>query len=408
MTNSLSKKQITAMIIGGVGLLSILLFQAVLRRDQVTYRSRADETTAVEMSFNPATVNPGTTEFTTVIKAKAGVAMNVQGYSFNLDFDKSKLEVKTITYKMGVVSAGLGDDTSKVGTVNTRGSILIRGEAQDETGKTIDTTGVEVVAITFKPKTTVGNSVVLGTAAAPQFVKIETNGALTPVTATLPRLTINTNNPPTSTITPSRGVSPSATPGPTLTAAPTTNPTTGVTLSMTLKLKFQGIAQKPEGDRSKMNVKVTVVSSSSQKYESSAQFEAGPNGVWIGSPTFSGLRAGDGYRIFVKGPYHIQKKVCIATPTEQYPGSYRCQEGKRITIAANQTFDFSQIILMAGDLPQQDGLVDSYDLSLIRNNLGKKDDSAVRSADVNRDGIVDAQDYALVVASLSTKFDEED
>ena len=409
MKNSLTKKQITVMIIGGVGLLSVLLFQAVLRLDQVTYRSRADETTnVVEMMFDPATVNPGTSEFTTVIKAKTAAAMNIQGYSFNLDFDKTKLEVKTITYKMGVVTAGLGDDTSKVAAVNTRGSILIRGEVQNEAGKTVDTTGAEVVSITFKPKSSVGNSVSLGTSTAAQFTKIETNGALTPITATLARLTVNTDNPPTSTVAPSQGTSPTRPVTPSVTSGPTTNPTTGVTLSLTLKLKFQGIAQKPEGERSKMNVKVTVVSNSNQKYDSSAQFEAGPNGVWTGTPTFNGLKAGDGYRVFVKGPYHIQKKVCVVTPTEQYPGSYRCQEGKRITLAANQTLDFSQIVLMAGDLPQQDGLVDSYDLSLIRNNLGKKEDLAVRSADVNRDGIVDAQDYALVVASLSTKFDEED
>ena len=72
----------------------------------------------------------------------------------------------------------------------------------------------------------------------------------------------------------------------------------------------------------------------------------------------------------------------------------------------NNNLDFSGIILLAGDLPIQDGSVTAYDTSLVRNNLGKTDADAVSKADVNRDGKVDTQDYSLIIAALSVRNDE--
>ena len=69
--------------------------------------------------------------------------------------------------------------------------------------------------------------------------------------------------------------------------------------------------------------------------------------------------------------------------------------------------DFSGIVLLSGDLGEQDGVVNAADVALIRNNLGSTNTDILRQADVNRDNIIDTQDHSLVIAALSVRFDEE-
>ena len=135
-------------------------------------------------------------------------------------------------------------------------------------------------------------------------------------------------------------------------------------------------------------------------------FTSDANGIWSGAVGFNDVTPGTGYRIYVKGPKHLQKKLCEAQPVETAAGTYRCADGK-ITIASGQnTFDFSKVYLLVGDLPTQNGVVDSYDTSYIKLNLGAKDAKALQTADLNLDGIVDTQDYSLVIAALTIKYDE--
>lgn len=213
----------------------------------------------------------------------------------------------------------------------------------------------------------------------------------------------------TSTPTPALSPTPTITPGgPTLTPSPT--PTAGPTptlnpngVNLIMKLKFQGIVAKPSAS-STMNIAVRVVGNNLDK-KSTVIFTANDSGIWSGSFT-SGVTAGSNYKILVKGPKHIQKKICTSIPTEDYPGTYHCEDGKITLTTGNNTLDFSGIILLAGDLPAQDGIVNSYDTSLARNNLGKNDSSALALADLNLDGVVDSQDYSMIINALSIKFDE--
>ena len=117
--------------------------------------------------------------------------------------------------------------------------------------------------------------------------------------------------------------------------------------------------------------------------------------------------AGTGYTLYVKGPRHLQKKICVNTPTETAIGTYRCSNGIIILSATENTFDLSKIMLLVGDLPKQDGVVDSYDTSYIRQSLGSILIKDLDTADVNRDGIVDTQDMSLVIQALNVKYDEE-
>jgi hypothetical protein len=134
--------------------------------------------------------------------------------------------------------------------------------------------------------------------------------------------------------------------------------------------------------------------------------------IWEGTVNLPAqVIPGQKYYLLIKGPKHIQKKICDKDPSETTGGSYRCQGGHAITFSSGQNnLDFSKIYLLAGDLPvngAQDGVVDSLDTSYIRNNIGKKDSTAVSIADLNLDGRVDTQDWSMVLYALSVKTDEE-
>ena len=401
------KKQLLITSIIGVFMLGLMISAAVLNRtgNKNTYRTRAEQALSVGLKFDKdSVVAPVNTDFTTTIKVAAG-AYPVQGYSFGLDFDKNQLQVKSIEYKVGVVSAGIGDDTKTVSTVNSRGYMHIQGEVQEESGKVIST-DMDLVTLTFTVKTTTGSSIKLSSIVPPQIIKLESTGQLNPVVVDMSPLTVNQ----TSAVTPTVPAA-TATTAPSGTRAPTATP--GPNIGFTFKLRFQGIQRKPEDKYNKMTVKLTLVDSqnSSSKITANTDFSTDGSGIWTGSANFAGASPSKTYKILVKGPKHIQKKICNIAPTESTPGAYHCEAGNVIALtSSNMTLDFSGILLFVGDLPPQDGVVDSYDLSLIRNCIKDNPTSndCVTKADVNLDGRVDAQDYALEIAALSVRYDEEE
>lgn len=221
-----------------------------------------------------------------------------------------------------------------------------------------------------------------------------------------PTPTASTGSPtPTKTPTPTPGAG-TPTTVPTNTPTPqVTQPTGNTTLNM--KLKFQGIVRKPSaGDQMITKVSVVNLGTGFKSDTNDVTFTVDDSGVWTGSTSFD-TPGGSGYYILVKGPKHVQKKVCDAAPTETVPGSYRCAGGNIALHSGDNDLDFSNIYQLVGDLPDQDGIVDSYDVSFLRLNLGNTDDKSLSVGDVNLDGRVDSQDYSLVIASLSIKKDEE-
>jgi hypothetical protein len=112
----------------------------------------------------------------------------------------------------------------------------------------------------------------------------------------------------------------------------------------------------------------------------------------------------------VKGPKHLQKKICDAAPSETSGGTYHCGEGKINLKAGDNDLNLSGILMLVGDLPEngtQNGIIDSYDTSYVRQHLQSTKADELAIADVNYDGVIDGQDYSLVLASLSIKYDEE-
>lgn len=181
-------------------------------------------------------------------------------------------------------------------------------------------------------------------------------------------------------------------------------------MNFLMKLKFQGITTKPT-QILLWPVSITFKKKNNSSYKKTvvANFAVGDDGVWRSYFPIS-LDSGN-YEILVKGPKHIQKKICSTSPTEDTGGAYVCGDNSisltSSMVGKRTTLDFSAILNLTGDLPEQDGIVNSYDLALIRNNLGLSTVDALIVSDLNLDGVVNATDYALIIQALSIKTDEE-
>lgn len=191
------------------------------------------------------------------------------------------------------------------------------------------------------------------------------------------------------------------------TVTPTPTQASGTGVPFSFKLKFQGIATKPRDIYNLMSVKLVLRDNAGHEVSKTADFKANDAGIWEGATTIDTSSLTGNATILVKGPKHIQKRVCVSTPDEgSDPGSYRCSGNGTIALSASNTFDFSKVTLFTGDLPEQNGIVNSGDLAKIRSNLGKSEENILKTADVNLDGVVNTQDFALVIEALEIRPDE--
>ena len=385
-------KVITFLMIGVLALVSVTTFLYY----HANQNSRATGDT-VTLTFNPAAAGTGSGQdfFSTTIKAQPTSDMMIRGYVITVNFDKSKVQVKDIQYKLGVVSAGLGQDNSALSTINQNGTIKLQGEIQTATGASLPSgSATDIVTITFTSQSTSAFSVSADQSGS--FYKINTDSSLTtiPVTATA-TLAVNGGGITGATgVTGSSGIT--GTPG---------------NIILNLKLRFQGILEKPADQYNSMVVHVKLGGSPPPADCGTGTFTSDDNGVWSGTVSCNAT-PGPGYIVYTKGPKHIQKKICDATPTESTvgPGTYHCGDGKITLAAGTNNLDFSGILQLTGDLPvsgRQDGAVTALDTSFIRNNLGSTDPAALAIGDVNLDGKIDTQDWSLVIAALSVRGDEE-
>lgn len=290
-------------------------------------------------------------------------------------------------------------------------------------------------SLSTTPRTTITSSI------TPSSTPRPTGVTTTPIVSITPRVSITgsvtpgvTTRPVTPGISLTPGISPTVfpslvvriSPSPTVGPIPqltpndiTRSPIPSVpppsgSVALLIKVKFQGITSSRTPQ---IPVKVTLtggdlpVGGVTQTNYFSTE---GEEGVWSGLASFtlpqSTARAGGAnyprYKLFIKGPKHLQKRICWNYPEETFPGTYRC--GDEAFIYLDQEFnevDLTRIIQLVGDL-DQDSVVTSADISLIANNLGSTDPAVLERADVNLDGIINALDYSLLIASLSVKYDE--
>jgi len=344
----------------------------------------------MNLSFTPATATvAANADFTVNILAKPSINTVLRGYTTHVNFDKTKLAFKSIQYKVGVVSADLGNTTAHVASVNAQGFITITGEDTTATGYTLGAAnGAEIVSITFTALAATATTVTFSDSS---FYSVNSDGTLFDTWTIAPtNLDVNGGG----TITPS--------------PTPTGVVTTG-NVKLNLKLKFQGIGAKPPTDAlSSMLVKFTLYDQTTGQnadYDI-ARVTSNEKGIWSGMSDLT-VNTSHKFALLVKGPQHIQKKVCDSTPTETAgAGLYRCSAGNITLVAGDNNLDFSGILLLAGDLDQS-GIVDSVDFGMVRNNLGKTDVATLAQADINRDGKVDTQDFSLIIAALGIRTDEQ-
>ncbi len=182
---------------------------------------------------------------------------------------------------------------------------------------------------------------------------------------------------------------------------------TGTVSKITMKIKLQGVAQKRAAEVT-IPVKVTIAGANLPRegVSQSVKFTLGEAGVWTGTFENPYVFSGSNYIVYIKGPKHIQKKICVVNPTELNPGTYRCQKGEIRLQGGDNNLDFTGITMPIGDLPEQNGVVNSGDITLIRTSLGKSDETSLSLADVNYDGVVNTQDFSLLIEALEVRPDD--
>ena len=152
-----------------------------------------------------------------------------------------------------------------------------------------------------------------------------------------------------------------------------------------------------------------VRQSTGKRYEYIMFVRPTGNGVWQGTVPID-APAGNDYILLIKGPQHLQKKICSGT-IEEIDLDTVCNSATFAVQNQENRVDMSRIPLFAGDIQgegiTQDGVIDASDIAYIRNNFGTTSPTIVSQVDLNFDGVVDTQDYSLVLLSLDYRVDEE-
>jgi len=196
------------------------------------------------------------------------------------------------------------------------------------------------------------------------------------------------------------------------TITPTITPTPSITdggsesVNINYRVKFQGITQEPK-DKKNINVVVSLAQADNIIDTRTVNFSVQGDGTWVSDVNYENIPLGGDYYALIKGAKHLQKKICKNNPTENVAGTYNCIDGQITIDSGNNTLNFSNILLLAGDLPIQDGIINSVDLAYVRNNFSNQSAEVLARGDLNLDGIVDSQDYGLIINSISFKYDEE-
>jgi hypothetical protein len=196
------------------------------------------------------------------------------------------------------------------------------------------------------------------------------------------------------------------------TVSGTPGPTGNTTLN--IKLKFQGITGSVNSPYNTMSVKITLKQEPNMTAvpTTAVTFTVDSSGVWSGAVS-ANLATASNYYLLVKGPMHIQKKICDNSPSETVGGRYSCPAGQiTITTGTTNTLDLTKILMLAGDLPLtetngQDGVADAADIGYVINNFGEQEAEVAAIGDINRNGGVDAADFSATKYSLGVSPDEQ-
>ncbi|MFH0772878.1 MAG: dockerin type I repeat-containing protein [bacterium] len=123
-------------------------------------------------------------------------------------------------------------------------------------------------------------------------------------------------------------------------------------------------------------------------------FSRDSRGIYTGEITLSSFVDSHFYAFTVKPDKSLQQLVC------DYQTINFCGQPKLILKQGQNSIDMTQSIFYVGDV-NNDGKIDSFDMSTVLKYLGKEDKEALNHADCNQDNVVDTTDYASAIKSMS-------
>ena len=171
------------------------------------------------------------------------------------------------------------------------------------------------------------------------------------------------------------------------------------------RIKLQGITSQPKNS-SPVSIQFKLVEGNKVINTKQIEFSPQADGAYVANTTYDNIYFSKKYSFLIKGPKHIQKRICVNSPTENISGTYLCKDSNITFKSGGNTLDFTNVILLSGDLPLQNGIVDAVDIAYVRNYVGRSEADIVARADLNFDGVVDSQDYTLIINALAFKYDE--
>lgn len=176
-------------------------------------------------------------------------------------------------------------------------------------------------------------------------------------------------------------------------------------VGVNFRVKLQGITSQPKNS-SPVSIQIKLVEGNKVVNTKQVEFSPQADGAYVANTNYEKIYLNKKYSFLIKGPKHIQKRVCVNSPSENISGTYLCKDSNITFKKGDNTLDFTNIILLSGDLPLQNGIVDAVDIAYVRNFVGRNDPDIVARGDINFDGVVDSQDYTLIINALAFKYDE--
>lgn len=361
-----NKKKQLLMLISLFVFILILMVLRFFQVQKMIFKPKAAGTVWLSFDKENYTIHKGQ-EATVTLRADVIEPFVIQMFKATITFDPTKLHIKEngIVYKIGQPSLNLKASTDSA-QMNETGKIVIVGEIVDPPeGFTLAPGNADLVSLTFISASDDPSTISIDRTQS-HFKKVKSDYTFENVETTGVELAIN---------------SPLA-----------------QEAKLNIKLKMQGITSKPKDEFNTLQVKVALDDNGTISTQT-AEFTSNDNAVWSGTVNFSRILSNKTFKLSIKAQKHIDIPICGPFPytfRSTPSGTYGC-----ITLTGGENnLDLSNFYQLVGDL-NNDGLINSYDLSLVRNNLDKSDADTVKTADLNLDGTVNATDFSLIIASMT-------
>lgn len=157
---------------------------------------------------------------------------------------------------------------------------------------------------------------------------------------------------------------------------------------ISFKFKFRGLNE----DAGTQLVKVKVKQGSTTKEYPNIEVNHTDNGIYAASGVaLAGISSGEA-KIYVKGPKHLAKGFNV-----------------NLVAGSNPSFNWIDKELEPGDLPPQDGRINSWDIGTLVDLLSVEDptDEDLETGDLNYDGAINGADVNELILTLSVKYDDD-